>query len=238
MPLSQEVQDDYQLCLRRPLEYREKVDSISDLFALRGKNRFKSDNCAVYVVGRFQYAPIVMFGVNPGYSRKNNPVEEMEARKSWQHYQNLYYNFFQFFALNEFESPYYTALWHLLSGLTGTNIPKERKWDLFDKYLCNLELIPYHSEGISLPSILTAKQFEYLKNRYKSNIEFIEPYNPKLYIFNGRIWKTLLIKPNLIKEYVKVPVSPEFNIYFFELAGIPSVLFDKFFTKPFLDNRK
>jgi len=60
-----------------PIEYREKVESISDLFALRGKNRFRSENCAVYVVGRFQFIPIVMFGVNPGYSQKNNPVEEM-----------------------------------------------------------------------------------------------------------------------------------------------------------------
>ena len=29
-----------------------------------------------------------MFGINPGYSRKNNPVEDMEARKSWDDYQN------------------------------------------------------------------------------------------------------------------------------------------------------
>jgi hypothetical protein len=37
-----------------------------------------------------------MFGINPGYSPINNPKEEIEARKSWQHYQKLYLNFFYF----------------------------------------------------------------------------------------------------------------------------------------------
>jgi hypothetical protein len=39
-----------------------------------------------------------MFGINPGYSHKNNPVEDKEARKSWQDYQNLYLNFFRYFS--------------------------------------------------------------------------------------------------------------------------------------------
>jgi hypothetical protein len=38
-----------------------------------------------------------MFGINPGYSHKNNPEEDMEARKSWDDYQNLYLNFFSAF---------------------------------------------------------------------------------------------------------------------------------------------
>jgi hypothetical protein len=48
----------------------------------------------------------------------------------------------------------------------------------------------------------------------------------------------LLIKHNLVNEYNKVHVSKRFNLYFFELEGVPSVLFDKFFQRHFwgIDN--
>jgi hypothetical protein len=82
-----------------------------------------------------------MFGINPGYSRKNNPVEDMEARKSWDDYRNLNLKFFRFFSDHKFESPYYTALGHLLAGLTG--VENKSRWTIFDSYLTNLELIPY-----------------------------------------------------------------------------------------------
>jgi hypothetical protein len=34
-----------------------------------------------------------------------------------------------------------------------------------------------------------------------------------------------------VKGYQKVPISKLFNVYFFEVQGIPSVLFDKFFSR-------
>ncbi len=231
--LIQEIRDEYELYTQNPVGYEKKVDSISDMFGLTKKNRLKTDYCAVYVVGKFQTAPIVFFGVNPGYSSKNSPIEENEASKSWQHYQSLYLNFFQYFSHHKFESPYYTALWYLLSGLTGTNYPKKRKWALFDKYLCNLELIPYHSEGIVFPTILKEQQLEYLQNRYNSNIKFIKQFKPKLLIFNGKIWKTLLINYNLTEQYIEAPITNQLTMYFFELDGIPSVLFDRFFQRHF-----
>jgi hypothetical protein len=231
--LIQEIRDEYELYAQNPVGYEKKVDSISDMFGLTKKNRLKTDYCPVYVVGKFQTAPIVFFGVNPGYSSKNSPIEENEASKSWEHYQSLYLNFFQYFSHHKFESPYYTALWYLISGLTGTSYPKKRKWSLFDQYLCNLELIPYHSEVIVFPTILKEQQLEYLQNRHNSNIKFIKQFKPKLLIFNGKIWKTLLINYNLTEQYVKSPTMSQFVMYFFELDGIPSVLFDRFFQRHF-----
>jgi hypothetical protein len=130
-----------------------------------------------------------MFGLNAGYSSTNNPREELEARKSWHHYQNLYFNFFQFFGRNEFQSPYYTALGYLLSGLLKKQFFNEGKWRLFDKYLANIELIPYHSEGISLPSNFSSFQLAYLTERYKVGLEFIMRSSPKLLIFYGNTWE-------------------------------------------------
>jgi hypothetical protein len=143
----------------------------------------------------------------------------------------LYLNFFRYFSDHKFESPYYTALGHLLAGLTGDH--NKSKWDLFDSYLTNLELIPYHSEGITLPSRFSASQLDYLMTRFRNNLDFILKFKPKLLLFNGNVWYVLLIKHNIVNAYKKVQVSKLFNLYFFELSGIPSVLFDKFFLKSF-----
>jgi hypothetical protein len=55
---------------------------------------------------------------------------------------------------------------------------------LFDYYLTNLELIPYHSEGITLPSKLSSAQLDYLKFRFRANLDFITKFKPKLLLFN------------------------------------------------------
>ena len=103
--LLKEIRNEYQDYAQFPVEYEKKVDSISNLFGLRNKNRLKSDYCPVFVIGKYKTAPIIFFGINPGYSPKNSPVEENEASKSWEHYQSLYLNFFQYFSNHKFESP-------------------------------------------------------------------------------------------------------------------------------------
>ena len=214
LDLLQEANDEYELCIKRLAEYQKKVDSISDMFHLRGKNRLNGDNCPVYFVGKFEEASVIMFGLNPGYSSTNNLKEEHEARQSWQHYQNLYLNFFQFIARNEFQSPYYTALGYLLSGLLKKQFSNDGKWRLFDKYFANIELIPYHSERITMPSDFSSFQLTYLIERYKNGLEFIRRHNPQLLIFNGNIWRNLLVKNNLVQVDEKVPITQKFNMYF------------------------
>jgi hypothetical protein len=43
----------------------------------------------------------------------------------------------------------------------------------------------------------------------------------------------LLIKKKLISEFEKIPITDKFNIYFFKIMNIPSVLFNKFFQSHF-----
>ena len=118
---------------------------------LKGNKRLIDTDCPVFIVGKYETAPIEMFGINPGYSSKNNPTEDREVRISWKHYLELYKNFYSYFESNHFESPYYNALEYLISGLIKKDIPNEQKWKFFDSYLINMELIPYHSTGITFP---------------------------------------------------------------------------------------
>ena len=69
-----EIKLEYKLCINEPYEYRKKVNSISDLFLLKGNKRFIDTDCPVFIVGNYETAPIVVFGINPGYSSKNNPT--------------------------------------------------------------------------------------------------------------------------------------------------------------------
>jgi hypothetical protein len=52
-------------------------------------------------------------------------------------------------------------------------------------------------------------------------------------IFNGKIWKTLFINYKLTEQHVEAPTLDQFTMYSFEIDGIPSVLFDRFFQRNF-----
>ena len=100
---------------------------------------------------------------------------------------------------------------YLISGLLKRQFSNDGKWRLFNKYFANIELIPYHSEGISLPSNFSSIQLAYLTERYKIGLGFIKIYNPKLLIFNGNIGRNLLVKKLLVHVDEKVPIAQNFN---------------------------
>ena len=48
MDILEEIRSDYWLCINKPQEYQQKVDSISDLFSLKRRQRLKGDNFPVF----------------------------------------------------------------------------------------------------------------------------------------------------------------------------------------------
>ncbi|MGB9169298.1 MAG: hypothetical protein WCB31_10265 [Nitrososphaeraceae archaeon] len=206
-----EIKTEYELCIKEPHEYERKVNSISNLLHLKGNKRLIDTDCPVLIVGNYEIAPIVMFGINPEYSSNNNPTEDREARISCERYLQLYKNFYRYFESNRFESPYYNALKYLISGLIKTDIPHEQKWKFFDRYLINMELIPYHSTGITFPAFLSRSQSKYLLPRFQNSLDFIIKFRPKLFIFNGNPWYILLIKNKIIKNFDKVSLTKKFS---------------------------
>ena len=116
--LLEALKTEYDLCINHPSEYQSLVNSISDLFSFKGERRIIADYCPVRIVGKYSTAPIILFGLSPGIDAKLSPLEDEEARKSWEHYIRLYFNFFEF---PQFwiKSPYYVAIGHSVSGLTN-----------------------------------------------------------------------------------------------------------------------
>ncbi len=84
-----------------------------------------------------------------------------------------------------------------------------------EKYLTNIELVPYHSCGISISSLLKENQFRYLIQRFDESMNFIVRYNPKLFIFNESPWHTLLIKNKIVSEFEKFRLTDKFSLYLF-----------------------
>lgn len=134
MILLNKIKEEYELYINQPHEYKKRVDSVSNLLGLKGKYELISDHCPFYVVGNYNQANIVFFGLNPGHSDTNSPIEDKVARSSWENYNNLYQNFFFYFKEQRFESPYYTALAYFMSGLVLTfgGKPINNKWELFE----------------------------------------------------------------------------------------------------------
>ena len=88
-----------------------------------------------------------------------------------------------------------------------------------------MELIPYHSRGIAISSKLTDPQLDYLIQRFEENLNFIVNFEPKLFIFNGSPWYSLLIKNKLISDFEKDPITNKFILYFFKMKNILPVFY-------------
>jgi hypothetical protein len=218
--LQQEIKTDYELYMNHPLEYQRKVNSISNLLSLNGENSLMAECWPVYVVGRPE-SPFVLFGLNPRYGESIGR-EEVDARKGWNEYREYLLNFYKRRYCPR--SPFYNQLGKLFCGMTDM----KDQWDCFDCNLAVLELIPYHSRRTGLPSRLSNIQFDYLNKRFHSSLEYIRKFKPRLLIFNGKIWNTLLVQNKFLNEVQTKNIVKGFDMHLFTIENIPCVLFDKF----------
>ena len=239
-----EIRQDYNLCVNNPEKYRKKVDEISSIFGLCGVKKLAyllPDG----ITGKYDRTKqIVCFGINPAYPKTHDSNLEEQRRKSWADYERIQKERFSFPKDHGPISKYYDDISILLTGLIKNKIEeniRNREKILYD-HLTNVNLIPYRSNGISIPTEgFSICQLNYMIPRLYNIIKSISKYNPKLFIFNGKPWYTLLIKHHLIKKDPEKEMIKKFGIYFFKMDDIPCVLFDKFFSAPYwglLDNDK
>ena len=230
-----EAKQDFELFHNDYSKYKDKVDDLSALFKLKNKAKLRSDYLPTYLVGNFEddNYKYVLFGINPGFSEKQNPKEETWKKSSWKDYLNFVKNFFILFKQHEMKSQYYKRLSKLFSGLDGLDLNNYPEiYDYYHKHIINIELIPYHSTCFGISNHLTGEQEIYLKGRFESDLNFLKKLKVKLMIFNGNPFYLLLIKNNLIEYDKKINLNKYVNMYLFKVQDIPCVLFDKFLTQP------
>jgi len=226
----EKMQEEHKLFFNRISDYVERVDAVSDLFLLSKKDKLLNNLLPVAFSGDISKKnSIILFGINPGYDENMNILEEQGHKTSWDDYYNFRKNLYMFFKHIDHPSKYYSVLFKMFSKLYNS----KSKWDFFHNNLVNLNLIPYHSKGISLPSKFNEKQLEYLKESYFSQLHFVKPIQPRLYVFNGNPWFNFLIKNNIVEKFEKIEITSKFNIYLFYISKTPAILFDKFFTSHF-----
>jgi len=191
-------------------------------------NRLHSELQPVFFVGKIGQRPFVLISLNPG---KSTAIEiELYKKLGWK---KTYLSFFEWFSQT---SPYYSYFAVFLSGLVGKPISppgQESKYRLFrllSQNLVNLDLIPYHSTGISL-EFQSNKQMKFkLIESYLRNLEdLVKLCNPKVLFIKGAVWQHLLNEIGFDTK-TRERVNSRLTAHIGECFSRKAVWFDKFMS--------
>jgi hypothetical protein len=93
-------------------------------------------------------------------------------------------------------------------------------------------LVPYYSQKFALPNKWTKEQANYLKNRFKNNLEFIKSMKVKYLIFNGKPYENLitLLYPKIYKSLKWKRINDKTKLTVFKLGKIKCIMFSWQFT--------
>jgi len=222
---------DFELLKSNPIEYKTKVNRISDLL----NAKFVDDYPPAYFVGDYADGRCkdVVFGLNPGFNAKRDRQQRIENFESWEDYLKFLKGFFDTFKKETATVPFYRYLSKLFGGISHVELNEwPRRWNFFQANLVTLNLIPYHSKGYKFPSRLGDEQRKYLNDRLKSNLDFLKRVNRvkklRSVVFNGKIY--CILRDEWLEN--RRPLNKRLNMYLFEYGGIPCILFDKFIPSP------
>jgi len=234
MGFLQLLKTDYELWLKNPKKYKKRVNDLSKLFNFKNEYKFKANLPPSGFTGRYtKKNQFVMFGLNPGYNREFSQREELKQMGTWAKYVEIRKNMYSFFKELDHPSQYYQKFWLLFSNLIKDTKKYQTKWDFYDQNVTNLNIFPFHSGKFKLSKRRIKQKPEFFKERLDSLVRFITNYKPRLFLFNGKPWESILINNSIIEKYDRVHVNDDFSLYFFRYNKIPSVLFEKFFSRHF-----
>jgi hypothetical protein len=220
---------DFLLSLKSPAIYKAKVNGVSDIFGLKGKERFVDDYHATYFVGDYTDGKPkdVLFGLNPGFDPKRDRQQRVGAFGRWEDYLTFEREFFGRF--RDRKVPFYRYLSKFFGWMNGVELDEWKdRWDFLQANLVTVELIPYHSRRFKPPAWFSDEQLKYLGRRLRSNFDFLKTFEVRCVVFNGKSYWTLL--KELLGEPVRV--NKRLNMYLFECQRLPCVLFDRFVPSP------
>jgi len=234
MDLISELKNDFTLFKTDYISYKQKVDSISNLFQLSGLSKLRSDYLPTYLVGNYQEkaAKYILFGLNPGFNEKGNQIEESIKNENWDKYQVFINNFFRLFKENKLKSLYYIRLSQLFTGLENKPLTTyEEKYDFYQSNLVAIDLVPYHSTNFGITNDLNMKQLDYLVGRFQICFDFIKHLHYRIVIFHGKPIYNILVRSQLLKDFKKYAITKQTNLFLFHYDDVPCVLFDRMITQ-------
>lgn len=237
------AKEDFELYYSDPEKYKDKVVNLSNMLGLTAENKLQEDFLPGYLAGNYQEgAKYVFIGINPGFDKKQNVIEEKLKDQTWEKYHNFILNFFEIFANAGFKSPYFTRLFNLIAGLENDIInitERSEKIRYMQNKVVTMELIPYHSSRFNA-NLDDPYLINYLKERMHLSWQFLKELNqePKLIIFNGGPFKKLLVDNNLwqdlLWQYVPFQWTTSsgrirtLGVYFAQKEGLNCVTFSTF----------
>ena len=227
----------YKIWKKSPKKYSKSVSDIIKIFNLKDENKFQTKKSPKYWTGDIHLNPkFIIVSLNPGES-KIRKIRRPSDSKGWDAYMENRKNWFT--TTKHFQkSPYWKTNYKLVRGMN--NGPEEEmNGEYILKNVLNLNLFPYHSnQSDNFPSKFTVKQLEVVLHHLALVFDLIEEKKPRYCFFNGKVWKTLLIKhqlidikfsdPELFKENKK---GGKFSMYFGKKRRTRYVIFDKFLSR-------
>jgi hypothetical protein len=237
-----EIKVDYDLCINQPLEYQRKVDFVNNLFLFKGEYLMTRDYAPVFHIGKLE-SPYALFSLNPRL-RNTTPIEDWYARDAWLNGGNMHRDLYKDFRNYPFHKPmsafsFFNPLGKLLSSLTYSSITLW-EWADLDSILVNLELFPFYSKrfGLSDANSLSEAQFNYVNKNLQMNLAAVLEHKPKLLMFDGKIYDTLLTRCGLVDKFEIKNIVKNFNMYLFKIENTPCVLFNRFLGSAHFEGMK
>ncbi len=204
----------------------------------------------------------VLISLNPGAKKPNYSIEDIIMNISYVLYGNynpidwlnFYIHFYELFFINGLTSNYYTRLINLFAGLhglplssfSGKGTRRQRTiYNFYDRYLINIDLIPYRSQSTS--SLSTGSSaICYLNKRFDEVLDQVQcirnKFNLIKVILNGKVFVDLIYRRRINScscktckvfsiNILRTPRTyKNFTIYDVNINGIDVVIVDKFLT--------
>lgn len=167
---------------------------LNEVLRLKGDARLIKDRPPCFFVGRIGESKIMLLSLNPGFRGKRKEVEySIFKERGWE---RTYLDFFKWFVENNLSSPYYSRFAVFLSGYLGYDsypTDKRQRFELLDKNLVNVDLIPYHSKSFTNRVLEMRSKAKTLLDDYIGNLRALMTIaRPDVVFMNGAIFEELL----------------------------------------------
>ncbi len=201
------------------------------------RKRLRLDCAPVFFAGGVKKMEYCLLGLNPAFNEENYSKERRVLEEKG--CEQTYLNFFDVAIQKGIKSDYYFLFSCFLAGFLEREKPPEdsiQSYQLLSRNIVNLNLIPYHSRGITLPKKLTAPQGKLIAPYLKNLEELIRLYPRKALFLNGARFDSVHKEIGFRRNSTPISVNTKLRVHVGECFwNKNSVWFDKFVSFRVID---